>query len=300
MEYTKEDYENYLNAVAFRDIDGEEEPIVLQTEQRRFLQMLIEYCKIFRLREEEFCISVLDLVETADSCMKNYDATQGTFVNYFAASLSRRIKKEVAINRADSIYRGLHISEKDVFLIRKILAYAQQRDVSLNDEAALREIACGLNVESEAVRRAIEINAEAAVLSETVEDENGEIYSRIDMTAAKDDVEGEIIERESATKMIMLIDAVYDALPQRENTRRLYSLWATSRILKGFGLLADEDLSGFADAGFVSRDAIAFYEREKRAMTDSEIADMCGVSPQSASRTFRGFKERLADSGKDL
>ena len=299
MEYTREDYEGYLNAVAFRDIDGEKDPVALQTEQRRFVQMLVEYYRKFRLREDEFCNYGLELVETAGSCMKNYDAAHGAFVNYFAASLSRRIRKEKAIQKEDSVRRGLRISEKDDRLIRKILEYAKHKNVSLDDEEALEEIARSLNVKPDAVKRAIRINAETAVLSDTVEDKDGDAYSLIDEHAAEDDVESGLAERESAANMIAHIDAVYNALPQRENTRRLYSLWATSHILDSFGLLADKDLPGFAGAGFVSEDAIAFYKSEKRVMTDSQIAAACGVSPQSASRTFRGFKEKLAGLGKD-
>ena len=67
----------------------------------------------------------------------------------------------------------------------------------------------------------------------------------------------------------------------------------TAEVIKAFNEDVDKVKELLCDKDFYNEKVIEHYEQKGKLLSAREISALCGVSEQSANRTFKKFKEKL-------
>ena len=116
------------------------------------------------------------------------------------------------------------------------------------------------------------------------------IFHLIDSGVYADD---KLIAKDNFNELFCKIDTIYASLQNRESQRRLFSMWITVYLIEISGKENRDFSRRLAGKDYFSKQVAAFYLKKSRNPTKGEIAELCGVTPQSASRTFRMFEEKM-------
>ena len=104
-------------------------------------------------------------------------------------------------------------------------------------------------------------------------------------------IEDKMVEEAGFTEVVEEIDRVFSTVQDRQK-RLLSMLWTVEIIeaCKGDLHKARKVLSGKA---LSNEKVFAYYEKYGKLPTNRKIAEICGVSEQSLSRTYKTFREKL-------
>ena len=112
------------------------------------------------------------------------------------------------------------------------------------------------------------------------------------MQADKADTPEEaIVLKDGLKELIAQIDKVFQTVQERQ--KKLLSLLLTAEIVKALEYdvkEAERVLDGYS---FCNMEIIDWHNKYGDIPTAKQIGELCGVSEQSASRTYKNFKEKL-------
>lgn len=289
---TREELENLINNNPLFGIDREDNRKLYETQRTKFFETLVKYYQAYIYPNRHLEDYGYTLIETAAECLKYYDNTKGEFLHLFNNALKRELIKAKAKAVSDKYRQGIHIPTEDEQRIRKIVALAKRKNLDIYDSEVQAKIGVALGISPDEVAELIKINDNAVAVPSTVTNDDGDEVELFDLQVDKSgSAEEKVVAKERLEEQIAQIDTVFQTVQDRQ--KRVLSLVLTAKILEEFS----NDVKGtsklLAYYGFFNAEIIDWYDNYGDIPTQRQIAQTCGVSEQSLSRTYKNFVEKL-------
>lgn len=279
-----------------REIEGseifrmnrEEAPETYRKLAFTLVERLYRYaCAVNRKRYEDMG---LEIVETAQSCLRSYQPDAGPFLNYFMYSLKRRTVKETAIRRETERRGGILLPESAQRQLFQLEAVARTMGREMEDQAVLAAASASMEVPEKRLRDLIELNRRSAVISgERQEDGNpGPLESVPDSVVLEDLVIG----RQEGDDFLRRMEESFQRC--RQGQQKVLSKLLTARIAAS----APELIPRCRGAAFFDGDLYEECLRRGNVPTAKEIAGELGRKEESVSRTLSRFLKSLREPDK--
>lgn len=290
--FTREEYENLINNSPLFEIDKESSPALYKTERYNFLTLLTEYYSGYIYQKKELEEYSMTLMETAIECIKYYDRSKGEFLHLFNKAMKRDLRIAQAKEILETRRQGIKISSENDKLIRKILAFANSKNLDVYDITVQEKMSKGFGIELNKLQELIRVNYDAVAVSSTVRNEDDEEVELFDLQASHEKTAEDKMADESAfVSLVDRIDGVFATVQERQ--KKLLSMLLTAEIIKA----CNEDLETASqvleDKEIYNAEVFDYYDKNGELPTAKQIGEQCGVSEQSVSRTYKTFKEKL-------
>lgn len=286
--YTREEYENLINNSPLFEIDEESAPMLYKAERYNFLTHLTDYYRFYIYPNKPLDFYSMTLILTANECIKYYNRGKGQFLHLFNTAMKRELHIAKAIEIIEEKRQGIKISKEDDKLIRKVIMFAKSKNLDIYDSATQEKISDALNIDIAKLKEIIIINDHAVGVPSTITNEDGDEIELFDLQPSKEkNAEEKIIERDSLNDRLRDIEAEY--LDSQDRQKKILSMLLTTEIIKSQGL----DLIKTNRFAFFNKDILDYFEINQKLPTAKIIGELCGVSEQSISRTYKNFKIKL-------
>ena len=286
--YTREEYENLINNSPLFEIDEASAPMLYQAERYNFLTRLTDYYRFYIYSNKPLDFYSMTLIITANECIKYYNRGKGQFLHLFNTAMKRELHIAKAIEIIEEKRQGIKISKEDDKLIRKVIMFAKSKNLDIYDSATQEKISNALNIDIAKLKEIIIINDNAVGVPSTIINEDGDEIELFDLQPSKEkNAEEKIVERDSLNDRLKDIEAEY--LDAQDRQKKILSMLLTTEIIKSQGL----DLIKTNRFVFFNKDILDYFEINQKLPTAKIIGELCGVSEQSISRTYKNFKIKL-------
>ena len=286
--YTREEYENLINNSPLFEIDEASAPMLYQAERYNFLTHLTDYYRFYIYSNKPLDFYSMTLIITANECIKYYNRGKGQFLHLFNTAMKRELHIAKAIEIIEEKRQGIKISKEDDKLIRKVIMFAKSKNLDIYDSATQEKISNALNIDIAKLKEIIIINDNAVGVPSTIINEDGDEIELFDLQPSKEkNAEEKIVERDSLNDRLKDIEAEY--LDAQDRQKKILSMLLTTEIIKSQGL----DLIKTNRFVFFNKDILDYFEINQKLPTAKIIGELCGVSEQSISRTYKNFKIKL-------
>lgn len=290
--HTREEFENLINNSPLFNVDKESTPELYKTEKYALFTLLTEYYRSYIFPHkplEEFSFT---LIETATECLKYFDKSKGEFLHLFNKAMKRDLGIAKAKELIETHRQGIKLSTCDERMIRKVISLANSKNLDINDRSVQAKIAIVLGISADKIAELIRINDNAVTVSATVTNDDGDEVELFDLQADKAATsEVVIITKDALKNLVVQIDKVFQTVQERQ--KQLLSLLLTAEIVKAleYDIKATENLlQGYT---FFNTEITVWYEKHGDIPMAKQIGEICGVSEQSLSRTYKNFKAKL-------
>ena len=300
MGYTKEEYEELINGSSIFYIKPESDPVLYEKEKYKFVTYLAEYFSKFVYTGKKFQAIGEEFVNAALISLRNFDPQKSAdplkpdFIHYFARVLKNSVKKSRAKEAAATRRIGIVVPNEDLMIkVNRCVQYLLSKHKDPYSKECVTSIAKYARCSEPKVRECFKMIRETYIPCGTFTDEEGQevgVFDRIDSRHYADDG---LIQEENCEELLEKIEAVYNGLQNRDTQRKLFSMWITTFLVELSDKLPDSFLSKIKRCGFYSEEIASFYKKNKRKPRNGEIAELCGLSLPSASRTIRMFEEKV-------
>ena len=285
MKSKRDDYKKLIEETPLFSLSKEESPTAYRREYLRLVENL--YCYLMAVNESRYEEFGLEITETANRCIKNYNASIGNFLNYFLAAwkqeYSHALGKKIVIENTG----GLKLSSEDVRNIRRFIKYRAERQDDFNMTQYVNAIAQAMEIDEKQVEELLSIS-NLRVVSDIAINNDGEEYSLIDQIA-EDSVIQTFIENDVEDTLIK-IEQVYLASQERQHL--LLAKLITSKLWE----LAESNDAVYAQIKqrqFFDEGTFQKCRSQQTAISAKTIGASMGLLEASVSRTYHGFIERL-------
>lgn len=286
--YTREEYENLINNSPLFEIDEESAPMLYKAERYNFLTHLTDYYRFYIYPNKPLDFYSMTLILTANECIKYYNRGKGQFLHLFNTAMKRELHIAKAIEIIEEKRQGIKLSKEDDKLIRKVIMFAKSKNLDIYDSATQEKISDALNIDIAKLQELILTNDNAVGVPSTIINEDGDEIELFDIQPNKEkNAEEKIVERDSLNDRLKDIEAEY--LDAQDRQKKILSMLLTAEIIKSQGL----DLIKTNRFAFFNKDILDYFEINQKLPTAKIIGELCGVSEQSISRTYKNFKIKL-------
>jgi DNA-directed RNA polymerase specialized sigma subunit len=235
----------------------------------------------------------MELLETASDCIKGYDKSKGAFLNLFNSVMKKNMFRSKAKEAIDKQRRGLTLSQKDNYLIRKILTYIKSKGADVKDENTLKQLATYLKLPIKDVEELILINLEAVAINSTITNNDGDEIELFDLQLSKDITQEEkAIQDENLKYLLEKLDGAYMNLQVR--TKPVISKLLTAKVINSLEYYENFD-KYLKDINFIDVAMVESYKLGKIPPIARQVAEEFGLLEASVSRTFKTFIEKLRE-----
>ena len=296
---TREDYENLINNSRLFEIDKASSNAEYKAEHYSFLTELTDYYRFYIYRDKPLDSYSMVLVETAVECIKYYDKSKGEFLHLFNKVMKRNLGIECAKKKIDEQRQGIKLAERDAMLIRKIIAFADSKNLDITDIEVQKKMAVVLDLPLATVSELININYNATAIPSMIINDDGDEIELYDLIADNRACADEDALAESALcDAVDKIERIFTAIQERQ--KQIISMLLTVEFIKAFDgevHRAERLLRGRA---MFSSKVVELYKEKGEVPTVRIISALCGVSEQSANRTYKNFREKLRLSNENF
>ncbi|MCM1440540.1 MAG: hypothetical protein NC131_15275, partial [Roseburia sp.] len=284
--YTREEYENLINNSPLFNIDKQNNLELYKAERYAFLTLLTDYYRYYIFPHKQFDEYSFALIETATECLKYYVREKGDFLHLFNKATKRNMGIAKAKDIIDAHRQGIKLPTYEEQMICKITALAKSKNLDINDISVQIKVATLLGISTEKVTELIHTNNDAVAVSDTVSNEDGDEFSIIDLQVKHGNTfEDEFVFNEELKELILKIHNVFDSVQERQ--KPLLSLLLTAEIIKSLDYDIKSIVSLLNGVAFFNLEIIHWYEKYNSVPTAKQIGELCGVSEQSLSRTYK-------------
>lgn len=295
--FTREELENFINNSPLFNVDKDSNPELYKTEKYALLTLITDYYRSYVFPYKPLEDYSLTLMETATKCLKYYDGAKGEFLHLFNKAMKRDLGIAKAKELIETHRKGIKLSAYDERMVRKVISLANSKNLDVHDSAVQQKIAIALSISADRVVELIRLNDDAVAVSATLTNDNGDEVELFDLQADKVDMPDKaIISKDGLQELVKQIDAVFQTVQERQ--KKLLSLLLTIELVKALDYDIKETkklLDGYA---FFNTQMTEWYETHGDIPTAKRIGEICGVSEQSLSRTYKNFKEKLLSAVK--
>lgn len=289
---TREELENLINNSPLFGVDKDKNRALYETERYSFLTSLTKYYQTYIYPNKPLEDYSLTLMETAVECLKYYDGAKGEFLHLFNKVMKRELGIAKAKEFIDTQRKGIKLSTYDERMVRKVISLANSKNLDIHDSAVQQKIAIALSISANRVAELIGINDNAVAVSATVTNDDGDEVELFDLQADKADTpDNVVIAKDGQKELIGQIDIAFKTVHERQ--KRLLSLLLTTEIIKVLEYDIRTTVNLLHGYAFFNKEIIDWYDKNGDIPTARQIGDICGVSEQSLSRTYKNFKEKL-------
>ena len=206
------------------------------------------------------------------------------------------MKRDLHIAKAKEIIeekrRGIRVSNEDDKLIRKIIALTNSKGLDVHDLTVQQKISKALNLELSRLQELLLINDDAVAVSSTVINDDGDEVELFDLQSSHEkNAEDRLADDSAFVSLVEKINGVFTTVQNRQ--KKLLSMLLTVEIIKA----CDEDLDKAKNVligkELFNEEVFDYYEKHGKLPAAREISALCGVHAESASRTYKNFKEKL-------
>lgn len=280
----KSDYEAMIRASILFTLDRKTQATTYRREALKMVEYL--YLYLNSINAEKYREFGLEIVETANRCIKNYVPDSGDFLNYFNSAISKEYKKAHSRQQIANQHGGMHIPDREQRVICQYIKLAEHNDSSELTTDKIRAISSVSGFAYERVEQCIRDYRTSFVISEYQQITNEQEVDLLEIISANESTERCLLENEDAISILFRIDEVYRSRQKRQKpmlsklltAKIAFSIRFNSALLDKARTLAFFDESTFIEA--CNRDA---------PITSREIAESFGISESSISRSFNNF-----------
>lgn len=290
--FTREEYENLINNSPLFEVDKESSPALYQTERYKFMTVLTDYYRFYVYPKKPLDEYSMTLLETANECVKYYDKSKGEFLHLFNGAMKRDLHIARAKEVIEEKRHGIRIGVEEERLIRKIIAFANSKNLDINDATVQEKIAEVLSMSLERLQDLLMMNDDAVAVSSTVANDDGDEIELFDLQTSHEKTAEEKLAEES--DFIVLLERINDAfLSVQDRQKRLLSMLLTVEMVKALEYEIEKINTLLRERELFNAEVMEYYFNHGELPTAKQIGFMCGVSEQSLSRTYKNFKEKL-------
>lgn len=287
MTYSKEEYERLINNSPIFEVDKEKDIALYRRARYNLLCLITDYYRLHIYKNRMLEDYSLTLMETADECIKYYQREKGDFINLLNHNMKRNFGIAKAKEAADKYRQGITLSEKNEKMIRAIVAYVKSKNLDLRDTSIRNKIATALKMPADLISELLAMNENATVQSSVVRNDDGEEVELFDLRQDPADTpEKKAISRAALTERLGDIETAFNSTQNRQ--KKLLSMLLTAKLLDEFG-----EIGILFGRAFYDESVSEFYKQSGQVLTAKQIAEKCGVSEQSVSRTYKNFIAKI-------
>ena len=282
----KEKYEQMILASPLFSLDKEKECVAYKREALKMVEYL--YLYLLEINEEKYIEYGLEITETANKCIANFDVSNGNFLHYFNSAMAKEYRRASAKRQIEEARCGIHITDDDDRNIRKLLRFMESRGITnpTNDQISI--IAESIGMTKQAVQEYILINNNSYTLSDTVVNEDGEEISLFDSVASSDENYLDVVEqRDDSIVLLHKIETAY--LSCQERQKPIISAMMTIKVCQ---IVCDYEIS-LQGLSFINKEIVAQFVQAGILPSQREVAQKFDKNEASISRTITTFMEKI-------
>ena len=188
--------------------------------------------------------------------------------------------------------QGIRVSNEDDKLIRRIIALANSKGLDVCDLTIQQKISKALNLELSRLQELLRINDDAVAVSSTVTNDDGDEVELFDLQSSHEkNAEDKMADESAFVSLVEKINGVFNTVQDRQ--KKLLSMLLTVEIIKACDEDLDKAKNVLTGKELFNKEVFDYYEKYGKLPTAREISALCGVHAESASRTYKNFKEKL-------
>ncbi len=286
MKRSKQEYEEAIRSSILFSLDKEKDIVAYKREALKMVEMLYCYMLTINTKYAEFG---LEITETANACIKNYNSDAGDFLNYFNRAMSLSYNKARSKKRFAEMHAGAHISESERRIIGRYIHFAEQKGNYDLSEEDLQLIAESSGLDILELREYISAYNNSFLEDTIAYNNDGEEIDILDLIPVDGSIETEIESESAALDLLKHIDALIKS--KRPSHRDLLS-----KLFTRYTILALSD----NQAVFSEARKLSFFDN---SMVDlfvtgnlpnaKEIGAALGMSEANVSMICKRFKSQL-------
>ena len=287
----KEKYEALINNATLFDTDKEKDPVLYDELKFELIETIAEYYRQFVWGKKTWERFGLELIETADSCIKYFNKKQGDFLHYFNTSLKNKTRASLACEFESERSSGIKIAKKERQLLKEIKKIAGMHGLDLISKQAQQFIAQVLGMGEDEVEEIVFLNFKTSVERETSacnqEDDDDEFSWKQIVESQEFSPERLLVDQSMRDEMLDSIEEVFNK--QQARQKPMLSMLLTASIVQ---IMSDQQVP-FFDKAFYDQKVVNYFNKNNYPPSAKMIANWFGVSEPSISRSFNGFKIKL-------
>lgn len=287
MRYDKDEHERLIDSSPLFSLDPEKESASYQSEKLKMVKCL--YCYLMAVNANQFERYAVEIVATAERCIKNYDPSSGRFLNYFTAAWKKTCGHLVGREMVEETFQGIRFTEMEARNLKKYMRLAQAIGFDTESPEFEKKVAEAMGTTaSEAAKLCDMVRCKPTFGSR--KSGEGEEYSLIDQLDGGSYADADLLQAETAKELLNLIELVFDQLQERQ--KPMLAMQITSKL----ALWASEEenlLALIRQKSFFDESAFEASCKRGSPMQAKEIAARFGVLEASASRSWSAFQKKV-------
>jgi hypothetical protein len=282
----KEKYEQLILASPLFSLDKEKECVAYKREALKMVEYL--YLYLLEINEEKYIEYGLEITETANKCIANFDVSNGNFLHYFNSAMAKEYRRASAKKQIEEARCGIHITDDDDRNIRKLLRFMESRGITNPNDVQISLMAESIGISEQSVREYILMNSNSYTLSDTTINEDGEEISLFDTVASTDENYVDIAEQsDNSVDLLRKIETAY--LLCQERQKPIISAMMTIKVCK---IVCEYKIS-LDGLSFINKEIITQFIRTGILPTQREVAQKFDKNEASISRTIATFTDKI-------
>lgn len=285
---SKEKYEELIrNSILF---ELNEDDVNYNSERYKLCNNIAEYYNIY-IYKERFCDMGEVFMDTFNTCVIKYNKESGEFLNYFSSAFKQNYQRAKWKEEIDNYRMGISVPEKKERLANHIIKYAQSKDLDVNDLTCREQLAEVFKIDIETLNACLSIR-NINVVNNIQYNGGGEEYDLFDTIVGEEKTD----DTEDKTEILLkAADECFNHLQDRQ--KKLISLFFTREcfIAHKDDYDAKEIHYKLNKYSFYNVEIVKVLIKIQRLPTQKELAKYCGVSEQSASRSYNNFKQKIKE-----
>ena len=252
---------------------------------------MVEYLYLYMLsiNESKYIEYGLEITETANKCISSFKIENGSFLNYFNASMAKEYRRASAKKQIEEMRGGIHIAEDDERNIRKIVKYINSQGIDEPTKEHIKLIAEAYELDESYVEELIRANKEAVTISPHAYNDDGESVSIFDMIPSTESADSELSDKEGCEEILSKIEECF--LECQERQRPIISESITRLVCE---IIVQYEIN-IGKYSFINAQMVVEYIKTGEIPTQREIAAKFGKNEASISRTMKGFFDKLKE-----
>jgi hypothetical protein len=259
--------------------------------RNKFIELLIEYYILYTSKST-FENYSSELMDTATYCLKYFNSQKGAFTHLFNSEMKKAVKRAKYRESQENKRRGVVLPREAERLVRQMFLYARRMGLNLYERYTQEILSNEFNIPIEIVEQLIYAEYKAKPVRDCMRDDDGEEISIFDLNSScEKTAEDKMADEAGFTEVVEEIDRVFTTVQNRQ--KRFLSMLLTVEIIKACDEALDKAKNVLTGKELFSEEVLDYYKKHGKLLTNRKIAEICGISEQSLSRTYKNFKEKL-------
>lgn len=287
MKHTS-DYERLIDESILFSLDKEREPSAFTRESLKMVDHLYRY--LMETNRRKYEPYGLEIVETANYCIKNYNATSGRFLNYFISAWTTNYQHIITKERFDSEHSAMKFSESQRRLYIRYKKICSKLGIDTDSPNFEQTIAEYLGIALSEIRNLLLLDEiEIESIDEIVDTDDGSLSKQYDAGVC---VENDFIRTDDNIRFLNNLEIVYNGIQNRQ--KRMISILITSYL----SLAIDNEIVSEVFRSKAYFDIETYHEclQRRERLSNKEIAERLGIQEASLSRAWNNFKWKIVHS----